>query len=109
MAQNALVEELGEDKLIEIQNQSMDYFTSLYSGDLLLFSYPSNSVSYMKFLKPLAKRRINTYLYEDFPLLDNNTDFLPDRHPNENGYAFIAKKLADFIQSRNILSCGNDK
>ncbi len=109
LAQNELIEELGEDKIIEIQNQSMDYFTSLYSGDLLLFSYPSNSISDNKFLKPLAKRRLNTYLYEDFPLLDKNIDYLPDRHPNEKGYEFIAQKLADFIQSRNILSCGKDK
>jgi lysophospholipase L1-like esterase len=109
MAQNELVEELGEDRIISIQNQSMDYFTTLYPGNLLVFSYPSNTTTYEKFLKPLAQKRINTYLYQDFPTLDKNIHLLPDRHPNEKGYNFIAQKLADFIQSRNILSCGKDK
>lgn len=109
MAQNGLLEELGEDQIIGIQNQSMDYFTSLYPGNLLVFSYPSNTTTYKKFLKPLVQKRINTYLYQDFPSLDKNIHLLPDRHPNEEGYKFIAQKLADFIQSRNILSCGKDK
>lgn len=105
LAQKQLLKDVGFEKILALQKSNLDYFSSLYSGKLLIFSYPYNLTIYGPMLEEYTKERPLTFFYQTIPELSKDSQILPDGHPNSSGHKFIADQLLNFIDSNNIITC----
>jgi hypothetical protein len=103
-AQQELEKELGKEAMTEIGRKKLDYLRAIFSGTLVFLSYPEAS-DLDKLFSEHLKRHPLTFFYNDLPAISKQEYKLPDRHPNELGYKYIADRLVDFMLTTNIIPC----
>ncbi len=105
-AQQELEKELGKEAMTEIGNKKLDHLRTIFNGTLVFLSYPEASDLDKLFSEDL-KRHPLTFFYNDLPAISKREYKLPDRHPNELGYKYIADRIGDFMITKNIIQCNN--
>lgn len=105
IAQDKLKSDLGEEKILSIQKQNLEKFSSIYSGRLLIFTYNYRLSSYNTLLEDYSKKRPLTYYDNQLPLFNPKDQQLVDGHPNARGYQLISNHLFNLIKSHQIIPC----
>jgi hypothetical protein len=106
IAQKQLEEEIGRDNMLEIARKKIWDLRSIYKGKLLFLSYYKFSVLNKSFFLPFLNQPL-TYYYDDLPLVDDLGYKLPDGHPNELGYKYIADSISGYMFLNNIIDCNS--
>lgn len=104
IAQQELEKELGREKMIQMAGEKLNYFRSIYRGKLILLNYPE-AWNLDKLFSQKLHAAPQTYFFSDLPSISKKEYKLPDRHPNELGYKYLADRLTDFIIRNSLIPC----
>lgn len=103
-AQQELEKELGKETMTQLGSKKLDYLRAIFNEKLIFLNYPEASDLDKLFSQNLKENR-STFFYSDLPAVSKQEYKLPDRHPNELGYRYIADRLGDFMVKTNIVPC----
>lgn len=101
------IDTIGTEEIIRLQNEFIDEFTGLYSGELVLITFPFTKNQVKEEYKSIVNRRQNSYYFEDLPDIYHDMDLylIDDGHPSQEGHKQIAESIYNYLQSANIIDC----
>ncbi len=106
-AENKIINEAGgKDAMLKLQLANLKQINTLYTGPLIVFTFPYNQQSIIDTLKEFVNSRKNTYFYDGLPdIYQNSNLYLPDQHPSSQGYTAIVNNLYGYLTQNNIIPC----
>lgn len=102
MAQEELLEEYGEDWILDNQKKFLSDFFQNYQGKTVLFTHRGEGYKINNMINNFVNEQEKTFFF----LIDYNLfDKLPDDHYSAKGYATLANKLLDYLTNEKIFTC----
>lgn len=98
-------ETIGEDDLLDMQDEYISNFFAIYSGNVLFVTFSNTSPFHRDYLKLVQSQRTNAS-YLELPSLysQEGLTFMPnDVHPTAKGHQVIANEIYDYVKKQ--LSC----
>lgn len=96
--------ELGEEKVMQYQEEALRSIDSYYKNTLVIFTLPLQE-KFNRIIEKFVESREDSYFFKDEVFQFGKKFQLPDSHPNKEGHAFIARNLFDYLTEKKIIPC----
>ena len=107
-AKDEVVNEIGEAKLLEIQNGFLQVINQYFKKNLLIFTFSETEQKYKTIMQNLQNSRIGIFYYDQLPYLYSiDKAALPDKHPSPVGHNIIANKVFEYLKENKLIACNN--
>lgn len=105
-AQKEMLNDIGEEKLLNIQAGFMNKIDNYYSGKLLLFTFSHTEDKYKAVMADFANKRQGTFFYSSLPdIYSIHGASLPDQHPSPLGHELIAESILGHLIAEGLVPC----
>lgn len=108
-AKNAVVNELGENNILAMQERYLNEISQYYDNPILFFTFDGNRIkdSHKNLLTKITSTNPNMFFYEKVPDIYKMGGVLPDFHPNGEGHKSIAQDIFNYLNDNNLIPCKN--
>lgn len=99
--------EIGDEKIIKMQKESLSQLRMYYKGNLVIFTLPTTATKWTDLMKSFANLNSNTFYFNKIRnIYELKATFLPkDGHPNEKGHKIIADDLFEYLITKRLIPC----
>ncbi len=95
----------GMDNILKYQKNALENLYKIYSGKVLIYTFPQTQKKFKRLLQEVAINHPNTIVNDNLTDIYKSNAHFPDNHPNLEGYQLIANFAFDEINNYNLVSC----
>lgn len=106
-AKNAVVNELGESKILAMQEEYLNEIRLHYDYPVLFLTFDGKHIkdTHKNLLRKISSTNPNIFFYEKISDIYKMDGVLPDFHPSSKGYQIIAEDVFNYLKDSNLIDC----
>lgn len=109
-AMDELYTKYSHQEILKLQDSFFTRFSSLYTGRLVLMTFPTMDGAYKKVMQQWVVNRKDTWYFDDIVdifAMGSEALRLKDGHPSVAGHGEIARRVYNYLLANDMFSCAH--